>query len=788
MKNIKKIFVILITLLVCINTAINVVADTIPTNNEQQITKNGGEEVGDGVKISKMIYPTDIENYFDIVLNVQTRRKAISQDLAVVIVMDISRTMIENKLENEDTTRLRAALTAGRTFLETFAKNSNNSTAKRKIGYVAFNRDGHILYDIGDCKDADSVANIVEQKTLEITTTIDEDNETYKKSKDRFTNIEGGLQVAYDMLYNNNETKDIKNKYIIFLSDGFPTTYLWKDYLGHDAIRSDKGILYDDLRDKPMTYGTNYSERGARKAQEKATSLKNKGTIIYSIGTGIDKNAKTIEDYDNAALGKEFSTIDRFNKKEYAIGNSLNDFKLWLGGNTTNHSIGPGIGSGYDNYYYDVKNSKNMEDAYNKIFENIEKLTKASWVAEDPMNDESISTKNIEFVGIFDKSNSKDNISDSVSLGNNSDNTASYNPSDDKINWDLKNSNYTTFVEDNTTYYNYQLKYRIRLKNENNAFETNVSNLTNGKTTLSYIVQENNNPPKLKTIDFPIPEVVGYLGELTFNKISNYKISNYNNMPLNGITFRLVHDSNCPCMKERKHIDENYSMDSTSNNGVVTFNKVPSGHIYKLYEVSSDGLHEVDKTEYEVNVSYGVTTTNIQNNTIINKHIRKNLSIEKLVQGIETNKEFTFELTATYNDSPLIGKYNIEKNGITSEIEFIDGKTTFTLKSNEKIIIKDLPLNINYTIKELNTDGFVVKYQVNDGEVKIYDENHLEIINLNDNNDILFINASGYELPETGSSSTLILIIIGYLLLIGPIIYIGYDIYKKKGKADFLSK
>ena len=782
MKNIKKIFIILITLLVCINTTISVIADTIPTNNEQQITKNGGEAVGDGVKISKMIYPTDIENYFDIVLNVQTRRKAVPQDLAVVIVMDISRTMIENKLENEDTTRLRAALTAGRTFLETFAKNSNNSTAKRKIGYVAFNRDGHILYDIGDCKDANSVANNVEQKTLEITTTIDEDNKTYEKSKDRFTNIEGGLQVAYDMLYNNNETKDIKNKYIIFLSDGFPTTYLWKNYLGHDAIRSDKGILYDDLRDKPMTYGTNYSERGARKAQEKATSLKDKGTIIYSIGTGIDKNAKTIEDYDNAALGKNFSTIDRFNKKEYAIGNSLNDFKRWLGG--TGNSTNPGIGSGYDNgYYFDTSDSESLNRAYENIFKTITSLSEASWVAEDPMNDESISTKNIEFVGIYDKSNNKDNISDSVSLGNNSDNKASYNPSDDKINWDLKNSNYTTFVEDNTTYYNYQLKYRIRLKNENNAFETNVSNLTNGKTTLSYIVQENNNPPELKTIEFKIPEVVGYLGELTFNKISNY-----NNIPLNGIKFELKHDSNCLCMKERKHIDENYHMESISNNGVVTFNNIPSGHSYKLYEVSSDGLHEVDNTQYEVNVSYGITTTNIQNNTIINKHIRKNLSIEKLVQGIETNKEFTFELTATYNGSSLVGKYNIEKNGVTSEIEFIDGKTTFTLKSNEKIIIRDLPLNINYTIKELNTDGFVVKYQVNDGEVKIYDENNLEIINLNDNNNILFINASGYELPETGSSSTLILIIIGYLLLIGPIIYIGYDIYKKKGKADFLSK
>ena len=40
--------------------------------------------------------------------------------------MDISRTMIQNKLEGENTTRLRAALNAGQKFVETFASNSNN--------------------------------------------------------------------------------------------------------------------------------------------------------------------------------------------------------------------------------------------------------------------------------------------------------------------------------------------------------------------------------------------------------------------------------------------------------------------------------------------------------------------------------------------------------------------------------------------------------------------------------------------------------------------------------------
>ena len=245
MKKINKIFALLFALLMFINPIINVFAET-NGNNQRQIGNPGGESVGDGVKISKTISPSELENYFDIALKVQTTEIAKEQDLAVVIVMDISRTMIEYKLEGEDTTRLRAALNAGQKFVETFASNSNNVDAKRQLGYVAFNRDGHVLADIQECKSMDTANKInkdVYDKTINITKTIDSDNDVYGNDKTRFTNIEGGLQVAYDMLYNNTNTKDIKNKYIIFLSDGFPTTYLWKKYTGHDTVRTDKGIL-----------------------------------------------------------------------------------------------------------------------------------------------------------------------------------------------------------------------------------------------------------------------------------------------------------------------------------------------------------------------------------------------------------------------------------------------------------------------------------------------------------------------------------------------------------------
>ena len=239
MKKINKIFALLFAFLMFINPIINVFAET-NGNNQRQIGNTGGESVGDGVKISKTISPSELENYFDITLKVQTTEIAKEQDLAVVIVMDISRTMIQNKLEGENTTRLRAALNAGQKFVETFASNSNNVDAKRQLGYVAFNRDGHVLADIQECKSMDTANKInkdVYDKTISITKTIDSDNDVYGNDKTRFTNIEGGLQVAYDMLYNNTNTKDIKNKYIIFFSNDIENR-LRKNFLGKQITTS----------------------------------------------------------------------------------------------------------------------------------------------------------------------------------------------------------------------------------------------------------------------------------------------------------------------------------------------------------------------------------------------------------------------------------------------------------------------------------------------------------------------------------------------------------------------
>lgn len=798
MKKIKIFFALILSLLLLASPMLDIYA---VTSNIEQIISQGGETSGDGVKISKTISESSLENYFDITLKVQTQEEAKSQDIAVVLVMDVSNTMIQNYLSagNEPKTRLKAALDASTEFLKSFGKNSDGINAKRKIGFVAFNSNGHILQTMTDCKTEAtgmSIAADVLNKTKQITKEIEKpDPDGYGKDPTRFTNIQAGLQLANDLLYNNSEIKNIQNKYIIFLSDGYPTTYSIKGtYIGHNTIYPDSKYLHDDITNRPFIYGTNYSDRSAEAAEKIAKTLRNKGVTIYSIGTGIDNNFQTIPEYE-AKMTSSFSTIDRYDYN-YKVGipstastpqkrkqEDLQSFRQWLGGkdSTTTAKIGDGIGSGYGSgHYFDVaKDIYEMQKAFTDIFEDIKYLSEASWVAEDPMNSDTSSVRDvINFVGIYD--NNK-NLSDSVSQSATSDNTASYDSTTDKINWDLKKSKYTKAVDGNTTYYNYELKYRIRLKTEANNFESEKIFKTNGKTTLTYIIKESGKDQKLGSLTFKVPEVKGYLGTLTFDKLTNYG----RNKPLEGTTFEIYHSSDCPCLKERKHIDENFKMTSTSNSeGKVIFDNIPSGHKYKIHEISTDEYHEINTESFDVTVSYGQTTSPLKDKKIINNYKTKDLTISKTVKGDNSKRSFTFIIEATYKDEKLEGKYKatrINENKTTNEeVEFIGGKITIKLKDNERFTIEKLPYLINFKITEKDNKGFIVKYKVNDEETIIYNEKDIKSRSLDTNTTVNFTNISSYELPATGSSGMLILLIMGSLLLVIPVIYISVNILNRK--------
>ena len=572
--------------------------------SKQQIDAFGGENANedDDVYVSKTIAGTDIENVFDITLTVQTSQvidEVIKEpDMAVVIVMDISNTM---KSDFGVVTRYEAAMSAAEKFLDNFA--DNNSMGISKVGYVAFNTDGHKIFDLQPCtstEQAEVLKNTMRTVTGNI---INQDGYGNWNNPNKFTNMEAGLAVARDMLAGvTNE-----NKYVIFLSDGFPTTYIKSGYTGHVPIHNVSDDTHNYIRDdlypeKPFTYGTNYSDRGAVKAREMATSMKDSGITIFAIG--VDVGGQSLEKYITQSANNTFSTMDRTSATYDIGGTGTGYFESWL-----RNSIGSG-------YYYNSNNTAELEAAYNQIFttikESIETASDADWVAKDPVP--ATIPDEVEFIGLYSKDDALQAASLSGTHAENAENTAAYG-TDSTISWDLKTSGYTKHEEGNSTTYTYTLKYRVRLKNEDAAFVENKVYNTNGKTTLQYrVVKTVNNVISIsdpKTIEFPVPSVHGYLAELTFIKQDN------RGNALAGAEFTLNHDAHCrKCHGDNTPLTLTSMVAFSDENGIVTFRNIPSGHIYTLTETGIPPGYSSDGTTYAITVAYDKLTVEATNNGI----------------------------------------------------------------------------------------------------------------------------------------------------------------------------
>ena len=579
--------------------------------SDVQIDYHGGKETDAdaGVTISKYIAGTELENVFDITLNVTTPQKAqIVQeeaDVAVVIVMDVSETM--NSSFDGDT-RYWKARAAAEDFMWKFMQQGSSQS---RLGFVAFNTDAHEVFKPSSCSNQNEL-NALYEKERSITQGIISQSD-YRRSHSRFTNIEAGLRLGYDMLNNTSN----KHKYIIFLSDGFPTTYFngqgdyWdsRPYGGYDPYCSSgnpgqDGVFYDMVSRKYCVNGTSYSDKAAIRAQNQATEIKNHGITIFSIG--VDIGGQTIQTYLDAEIG-QISVVDR-TSTTYAIGgaNDPNGYKNWLKDK---------IGSGY---YYDSNNATQLSNAFNQIFEAVKKTiatgTEADWVAEDPIP--SSLPGMVEFINFWNQGGTQQESLSGAS-GESAENTAKLNTDADNptINWDLKNSGYTTTVVDNTTYYRYQLRYRVRLKNEASEFlekdERGTPKYydTNGNTTLTYrVLQKVNGKLTLsdqRTLTFPVPDVMGYLSELTFLK------QDQNGTALAGAQFQLTHDERtCGyCRGDGVSSTEVPDQTETSDaDGKVTFTRIPSGHTYTLTETKAPEGYSKTFDKYRVTVAYGELT------------------------------------------------------------------------------------------------------------------------------------------------------------------------------------
>ena len=563
--------------------------------SDQQVVERGGEKSNaeDGVKVSKTISGTELENVFDITLTVQTPTEISTfyqePDMAVVIVMDISNTM---NSDFKGITRYAAAMVAAEAFLDKFAATSNGVS---KIGYVAFNTDAHQIFGLQPCSNENEATNLKNQMRSKTGNII---NGYEEGSRNRFTNIEAGLKMGRDML----ASASNQNKYIIFLSDGFPTTYISSGYSGYDPYDGAGTRFRDRVLNKPCSYGTSYSDEAAIRARNMANSIKNEGIKIFSIG--VDVGGQTVQMYVNQTNGKDFSVVDR-TSTNYEIGSASSEkaYQNWLG-----NSIGSG-------YYYDSTNTDGLKAAYDKIFQEIKTIHETSasaiWVTNDQVPVLSPGTDGVEFIGLYTKNGQLVGNKLAGSNDENGENTASFDPTKSDIQWDLKKSGYRKTTDGNRTLYDYAITYRVRLKNESPDFVEGKVYETNGETKLTYqTIEEINGQKKIsevKTIDYPIPAVKGYLAELRFQKTDK------DQNPLPGAEFTLAHDqTRCKiCRGDGTSVDIGDFVAVSGEDGMVSFSGIPSGHQYTLTETAvPDGYRKSEDT-YTVKVAYDEITVTV---------------------------------------------------------------------------------------------------------------------------------------------------------------------------------
>lgn len=803
----KKLFYLFLVLVMCIplvSLYTSVYAEDTDEQTRKQIVNIGGitKNDEDGVEVSKTIASSGLENYFDITLQIKTKDSVKEimrpQDLAIVVVMDVSNTMIQynvdNNLKNDfeqyeagkegDTTRYATAITAATKFINEFAGYSAGleDNVVRKIGYVAFNTDAHKVFDLSTCKTEAEANNLIADMKADTEAIVEEKG--YKSKDTRYTNIEAGLAMAGDMLAN---AGTLDNKYIIFLSDGLPTTYIKTGYTGYVPVTSSgseskNGYFYNEVTKNACKKGTNYSDRGAIKAKNKATAIKNAGVKIYSVGTGIDDDFVNTPAEMMATENKYYSDNGKYpyygsfidtETKNYEIGQSITDFQNWLG-----NSIGSGN-------YYNATDRASLENAYVEIFKNIKDTistsVKASWVAEDPMGVNG-DVENIEFVGLYDDNNV---LHDSLTKGEtNQTDTASF--ADNKINWDLKVSDYEE--ESTEGNYIYRLKYRVRLENELKSFSPSSVYDTNGVTKLSYVVRVNGEMTGEKEIAFKIPSVKGYLGQFDF-----VKKSSQNGKVLAGAKFELTHDPDCECLDERVHAQyENLKYEAVSDAlGKVSFMNIPSGHKYILTEVTAPIDHILSSNTKKIEIRYSAVSGIPDDYEFINEIRKANLEISKILEGNSNDEDlFEIKVEAWFEGVPLTGTYKYKLNdSVDGEIKI--NEDIIKLGNNNRLVIYGLPVGAEYKVTEITTNGYQVKYQVNSneiasGSIAICNSGTACRLEEGNTNTVKIINYAEYELPDTGGCSMLIMVIIGTLLLVIPVIYIGYGFYQDK-KFDLAS-
>lgn len=515
-------------------------AEPAQQTSASQIVYSGGSAVVESsdqnkVSFKKTISPTETENVFDITLEVTTSEElqniSASPDAAVVLVIDTSGSMEGQKMEN--------AKSAARSFVEGFSSKVEKGT-KRYVSVVQFASDAMCIKDWTDITTANGKNDIIKKIN--------------KLNANGGTNMEGGLQLAYNLIKYGKENvlEGIDNINVVFLTDGEPTFHI-----GQKTDRDNRSKI-------PGTMGGGDSARYVdwKPVETIASSITTEGYKLYTIALDVNVN-KSFQEENGAWKDRNVSD--------------------WLGTFSTAK--------------YNASASELI-----KVFENIQNqiaLGAKAWLVTDPMGQYIGLTGDLAANGSHAV---KASAADGTTTYTNQVETKEVDGQKQLV-WDVKNSGISSFSTnaDTTKTYSYQLTYRITLDTTSGAIPaTGVP--TNGDTTLTYMLTEDGKDIALKTVTIPqtakdkedtVPYVTGQYGSLSFIKVDP------KGNPLSGAVFTLAGTATGS--------GEDVTLTTTSGeNGTVSFDKIPAG-TYTLTETTPpEGYKPCDF--YNVTVSYGQTT------------------------------------------------------------------------------------------------------------------------------------------------------------------------------------
>lgn len=302
---------------------------------------------GDGSVGHKKTVEKTGENTFKITLSVKTKeeiqKEVISPDAAVVVVMDVSNSMkddVDGKKTGEtQNQRITKAKAAAEKFITDFAADAEG--AQRKVALVEFGSNAKTVQGWSDAENAkNTVSSIgINFEVFECTTegkhTHDEDylvregkkdskkwvckfedctftsskdanhrpNHTHKVTYDGphgttkdggGTNIEGGLQLAYNLL----GTTDIQRKYVVLITDGVPTYHVYQDHYAPGDTNFIEG---------QQGGGNRATEADYKNVPAVATNIKSKGPL-YTVSYASSKVTSTVNNQSIDAWLSSFAT------------------------------------------------------------------------------------------------------------------------------------------------------------------------------------------------------------------------------------------------------------------------------------------------------------------------------------------------------------------------------------------------------------------------------------------------------------------------------------------------